>query len=344
MRIAVLLALLLIPLAALADGGRVIGAPEAIKIGREAIARSIPLPEGVECIVVADRLRPSPEFVIQAEVDFPKGYWGQTQRPQAIVDATTGAATVHLWADDASGEKLPAPAQIAGRFLMHPDGMPQEPERAIRLIARWLDKHRDGDADDLNLDDAYERLALAYHESRAPERLLDALARDATLTTNAKALYAIHRQMARYYTRRKNYDAAIAEWLEARQSIRPKVGTQSYFDTRDAVTLLEIGTLYLQAGDGRRASRWLDAYCATDYGRKNCAEATTLLGGIYERAGDLKSAAAAYRRFVEAPNPESVNALSLEQIKGQFRAKLEMVEDAIKEDAAQAGATTQPSG
>lgn len=340
----VLLALLLMPLAAVASAGagREISAPEAIKTAKDAIRQSVPIPENTPFIVVLHRLRPSHEFVVQAEVEMPNGYWGYTPRPQAIVNGDTGQAIVHIWRDDAPGEQLPPPEEIARRFLMHPDGLPQDPEKAIHLTARWLDKHRDRETEDVDLDNAYDRFALAYHESRAPERLLDALAREAGLTSNARALYAIHRQMARYYTRRKNYDAAIAEWLEAKQSIKPRLGTGAYFETHDALTLLEIGTLYLQAGDARRAAKWLDAYCATDYGQKNCAEATNLLGGIYERAGDLKNAAAAYRRFLETPEPESGNAFALEQIKNGFRTKLELVEEAMKEEADQAGATTQP--
>ena len=269
---------------------------EVVSLAREALSKILPLDKDVTISVVKKPHEPIGTWRLRFETKIPEGFFAGTDFPEVTVHSVTGETHCNVWSDDADGADLPNPQMIAQRFLMGTRGRTKEPERAIRLMLKWMDANRKNPDYSSGHDFAYARLARAFRESDQPERLEAALKREISEDPCPWAEYAARHELAKLYTETGQYDQAIEHMRFARQAV--KDGKTSILRTRHALGLFEMGKIYAVAGQNQKAATCFEEYLETQKGKQNCFEPGKLLGAIYESDQEWAKAEALYEKII----------------------------------------------
>jgi tetratricopeptide (TPR) repeat protein len=293
---------------------------KAIALARKALAHVVVLAEDTPVSVVRKPGDPSGTWVFRFDMDIPAGYFASGAHPEVTVNAANGLTRCFVWNDDWDGSRLPNPQAIAQYLLIPPQGQPTQPDRAVKLIRKWMDANRTCPDYGMGHDFAYARLARAFRASSNPDGLVDALQREVSLQPCPWAEYAARQQLAKLYVGRKQYDKAISQMSAAREAV--KDGTTSILTTRHALSLFEMGKIHLAAGDPTQAARRLEQYLDTENGRKNCFEPGKILGDLYESEEAWGKARALYKKIIETPFP---NPSITDRDKEKFRQRLSLL-------------------
>ena len=292
----------------------------AIALAREAYAELIPLPADAPATAEPDATKTN--YLVRFGVPYPAGYWGPTAQPEALVPLAGSAATVQAYADAASGNKQPEPTVIATRFLKPPGGLAPESERALALIGRWLDTHRDLRR---SFDAPYQALADAHRVAAGTDGMVAGLEEEARRTINPWGRAALHTILARHFQEGKDYDRAAAAWMRARDAML-QTSNSSLAASADAI-LLSLATLYqTTVKDLGRTRKFYEEYLNTAAARADPYTITSKLGVVYEQQEDWPAANALYKRLLTSPPPKGYGAAAVESNRKAFQARLDAVQ------------------